>query len=673
MATHVHLLGPPCVVVDGRPVQPPRGSKSWCLLAYLLLTHAPVPRSRLAGLLFDGADDPAGALRWTLSQARRALGPEIRLDGDPLTGVLRPGTVVDADVVARGSWQDAVALPGFGRELLEGVPLRVGPAFELWLSNERRRIAGTTRAMLHEATHARLARGEAPAAADLASRLVAGDPLDEGGHELLVRSLVAVGDRRAAEWQAARCRDLFRRELGVDPSPALSAALRVRTASPRATTRGAVLAQVETGRATARAGAYEVAVDLLRSGVSDARRLGHEDLLGHALAALGGALVEGVRGADEEGIAVLHEAVVLARRTGDRATASRAAVELGYIEVLRGRYPRMESWLRQAREFADCDPRLLVWAEVHAGFGRIDQADYPAAVDALDHAVRLAEEAGDGHALAYAWTGIGRLRLLRRELGAAREALTLGCEVARRLDYTSFLAFPESLLGEVYLLDGQLEEAAEALEHSYALACQVGDPCWQGYSLRARGLVAAARREDAPALDCLVQAREACRRARSSHDWVQAYCLDALCAFAAERGLDAAPQWVAELEDFASRRGLWELLARAVMHRAQLGQPGADGLAALLLQAVDNPWLREQHRGRAGSRAARRPVPRSSAGHGLADLPQRGVGQVLVADDHGRGELVPPLVAGPDRRGSRLVVAEAHRPVRHPREDELDP
>ena len=53
MATQIHLLGPPSIVVDGHVAAPPRGSKSWCLLAYLLLTRRPVPRSRLAALLFE--------------------------------------------------------------------------------------------------------------------------------------------------------------------------------------------------------------------------------------------------------------------------------------------------------------------------------------------------------------------------------------------------------------------------------------------------------------------------------------------------------------------------------------------------------------------------------------------------------------------------------------------
>ena len=370
MATRIHLLGAPCIERNGTPVPPPRGGKSWALLAYLLLMARPVPRPRLAELLFEEADDPAAALRWTLSQVRRALGSGAQVGGDPVRIELTAETVVDVDVVASGSWQQALDLPGFGGELLEGVSPRVGPAFELWLSTERRRLAGATQAVLHGAAHSRLAAGDTAAAVGLAARLVSGDPLDESAQELLVRALVAAGDRTAAEEQVARCSALFQRELGVAPSPALFDALSSRPAPSAAGTRGAVLAQIEAGDATAHAGAYDPAVQVLRSAAGAARQLGEDDLVGRALAALGAALVEGVRGADEEGMSVLHEAVLLARRAGDRPTAARAAQEIEHVETLRARYAGMEVWAARARELAVGEPRLLAWTEVYAGLGR---------------------------------------------------------------------------------------------------------------------------------------------------------------------------------------------------------------------------------------------------------------------------------------------------------------
>jgi DNA-binding SARP family transcriptional activator len=156
MSLSIHLLGSPRIERDGAPVEPPRGHKSWGLLAYLLRSRLPPSRERLASLLFPEADDPLGTLRWTLSALRSRLGDAAELGGDPLQLRLQPGSFVDVDVLERGSWMEAVALPGLGHELLDGIAFRSSPGFELWLENERRHIDGMTSAVLHQAALAHL-------------------------------------------------------------------------------------------------------------------------------------------------------------------------------------------------------------------------------------------------------------------------------------------------------------------------------------------------------------------------------------------------------------------------------------------------------------------------------------------------------------------------------------
>jgi hypothetical protein len=111
------------------------------LLAYLLLADRPPGRRHLAELLFGDADDPLGALRWTLAELRRTLGAPELFAGDPVATTLGPGITVD----------------------------------------------------LHA-----MASGRAGAAVPYAARVVAGNSLEEGNHELLVRCLAAAGDRDAA-------------------------------------------------------------------------------------------------------------------------------------------------------------------------------------------------------------------------------------------------------------------------------------------------------------------------------------------------------------------------------------------------------------------------------------------------------------------------------------------
>ena len=92
----IRLLGPPEIERDGVIVAPPRGHKAWAVLAYVVLAERPVARTRLAGLVFGDAEDPRGALRWTLAQLRRALAVPGALHGDPLELELPAGTAVDA-------------------------------------------------------------------------------------------------------------------------------------------------------------------------------------------------------------------------------------------------------------------------------------------------------------------------------------------------------------------------------------------------------------------------------------------------------------------------------------------------------------------------------------------------------------------------------------------------
>jgi DNA-binding SARP family transcriptional activator len=90
MGLSIHLLGVPRVLRDGLALPSPRGQKVWGLLAYLLRCDARVSRQHLAGLLFEDAEDPLGALRWTLSELRRLLGTA-SLRGNELVLMPEPG------------------------------------------------------------------------------------------------------------------------------------------------------------------------------------------------------------------------------------------------------------------------------------------------------------------------------------------------------------------------------------------------------------------------------------------------------------------------------------------------------------------------------------------------------------------------------------------------------
>src|SRR4051812_19239150 len=264
--TVVRLLGHPRIVPATGDGYQFRSRKSWAILAYLILADLPPTRSRLMTLLFAEADDPGRALRWSLSEIRRGLGEGASLDGDPVVLRLGEGTVVDVDVVMRGSWAEAVELPGLGGELLDGTAVRGAAAFDTWLLSEQRRVAAASEAILHEAALGSMARGALDTALGYAVRAAAMRPLDENHQALVIRLYRLTGDDDAAARQYAACVQTFERELGVSPGPAVRAAMREsRDAPDEPVDDVTVEAFIEAGTAAISAGALEAGAGSLRN------------------------------------------------------------------------------------------------------------------------------------------------------------------------------------------------------------------------------------------------------------------------------------------------------------------------------------------------------------------------------------------------------------------------
>jgi DNA-binding SARP family transcriptional activator len=591
----IHLLGSPRIERAGVTLDPIRGHKAWGLLAFLVRSQVAPSRERIAGLLFPDAGDPLGNLRWTLSILRRHLRDHAELGGDPLELTLLPGTVVDLDVLERGSWMEAIALPGLGHQLLDGLTLRASPGFELWLENERRHVAGMTSGVIHQASLALLARGDAALAARHAWELVRLNPYDENAHVLLVRCLRASGDPKGASCHVEAATEFLRRELGVDPTPALRAAADDPELVPlagRVSRSVDVQAQFEAGEAALAAGAVDAGLHRLRGAVAVARGLGEQALLCRALVSLGGALVHSARGTDEEGVAALHEGTSLAEQNGSHGVAVMGWREIAWVQFLRAHYERAEESLDRASEYAAGDDRELTWMDLIRGACRHDLGDYPAAGELLRSAVERARTLGSGQPLAQALTLLGRYHLMRGETEDALHLLDGAIRVVEARGMTAFAPWPESFRGEIDLVIGDLASAEARFEHAFALACQVGDPCWEGISLRGLGLVAAARGDLARAYESLVEAPRLCRRLPDTYLWIEAYALDALCAVAVEHKAESTVPWIDQLEAVAARRGIRELVCRAAVYRARIGEPGAASVVPSLVAEIDNPALR---------------------------------------------------------------------------------
>jgi DNA-binding SARP family transcriptional activator len=445
MRRTIHLLGRPWV--EGAPGgYQVRSRKSWALLAYLLLSERPPSRSQLAGLLFSQADDPLAALRWVLSEVRRALGGDIAVEGDPVVRRLPPDAVVDVDVIVRSSWEEAVLLPGLGSELLEGLRVDGAPVFESWLLSVQRRVAADSEAILHEAAVASMSRGAFRDAIGFGVRLIEMTPLEENHHALLIRLYRMAGDDAAARRQFATCTKPLEQELDVLPGAAVRAALRESHADPEASTDvGSINAMLEVGRATVSAGAIETGADVLRNAVRLADRAGRPDLRVRSRLVLAEALIHSLGGLDEEGMASLQAADHIALAHGDRGSVAEARAELGYVDFLRARYDRAEVWLTQALEFADGAALITAKATTYLGSVQSDQGRYRAALSSLEEATRISRSAGDLRRTAYALSMLGRVHLLCGDLDAAARHLDEAVAVSERDHWLSFLPWPQAM------------------------------------------------------------------------------------------------------------------------------------------------------------------------------------------------------------------------------------
>jgi DNA-binding SARP family transcriptional activator len=590
----VRLLGPPLLTRDGVVYAAARGRKVWALLAYLVLAEQPPSRQHLIELLFPDAEDPAGALRWNLSELRRLLGgPDSVGSGNTVQLRLPSDSTIDVVVVQEGSSRAAVALPQLGRELLEGINVDASPGFVAWLLGERRRLQALSGAVLREGALRSLATGDARRAVELATRLVGADPLSEDAHILLVRAFAASGDEVAVESQLQASLQLFRDELGVDLGRELYEAARMdpeRRSAP-AESRVSVQVLLESGEAAVSAGAIDLGLERLREAAIAAREIDERSLEAAGLLSLGAALVHATKGRDEEGSAALHRAAAVAEAIGDRRVAASAHRELAYVELLRGDYSRGDTLLRSAVQLADDDP--VEMAAIHAVAGTLfaDAGAHDRAKGEFERSIELARSAEQPRQTAWSTAVLGRTQVQQFELDAAEESLRLGCAVAKAERWTAFLPYPESFLGEVWMRQGRATEAADAFGHAFELGRQVNDACWEGYGMRGLGLLRAAEGDLEGAVDLIEDALTRCARQRDSHLWVHAYILDALCAAATYGHHPQAVAWVGDLSSLAGRTGMREFSVRAYLYKRDLGDGTAVDGARALAVGIENRYL----------------------------------------------------------------------------------
>jgi hypothetical protein len=186
---------------------------------------------------------------------------------------------------------------------------------------------------------------------------------------------------------------------------------------------------------------------------------------------------------------------------------------------------------------------------------------------------------------------IGRLHHLRGRDTEARSVLDTCLGLVRDERWTAFAPWPDSLLADVDLAEQRTEAARDRYAHAFALACQLGDPCWEGVAAKGLAMVEAQTGDAAEALTWLIDAHARCTRWPDAYQWVHASVLDATAGFLIDTRDERGADCVEQLASLASRTGMREFVIRSHIHRARLGQPGALVAAVIGVAQVDNPVL----------------------------------------------------------------------------------
>jgi DNA-binding SARP family transcriptional activator len=586
----VRLLGHPRVEDGtGRPCQQARGQKSWALLARIALAERQLTRRELAAELFGEADDPLGALRWRLGDLRRCCQNTQLFRGDPVS--LADGPLW---IDVRALWEGSLPATEIGGGLLEGVDPRNCPAFDVWLMLARGKCAARSMEELRRAALSLLTAGDAEAAIEPASIAVALDPFDEGAQELFLRTLVAAGHPARAAVHLASCEALFARE-GLFSSPALRAAAVTPAAPSPVGVRAGVVARslLRAGKAALDAGSADAGVETLRRAAEEAERARDPLVLADVLTALGSALVHAVRGFDGEGAVVLNRALAAARSGGSQPLAADILRELAFVDVQAGRHASAARALREASAQAQAvgDPALTARVLAVHGMNEADQGRHHSAAAMFAESVQAAASAGTPRQEAWSTGLMSRSLLLAGQVEKARAAAERSINICDRERWNAFLPWPQALRAHCLVAAGRCGEARDDAESAFALACQLGDPCWEGMAGRALALLALRAGDGSAAAEWIIDARRRCDRVPDRYVWVSGFVGLGHLEIAALQQRDLVMPLARRLYRDALRADLPEFVAWALIYQAEAGDVANLPLARSLAAAIDNPTL----------------------------------------------------------------------------------
>lgn len=421
------------------------------------------------------------------------------------------------------------------------------------------------------------------------------------------RVLVAAGRGGLASAHLASCEALFARE-GLVPSPALRSAARDPGLAQRPRLQAGVVAAslLRARTAALDAGAADAGVETLRRAVQEASRAGDLTLQAEVQRALGSALVHAVRGSDGEAAVVLHRALLTARAADRPAVVADILRELAFVDVQPGRHASADLALSEASQRACGDPALLAGILAMRGMNKADRGRHNEAAELLTESAGLARQAGRARQEAWSLGVLARSQLLAGQVQPAQQAAEQSMAVARRERWNAFLPWPQVLHAQCLAEVGRWEQASEDAEHAFALACELGDPCWEGMAARALGLLALHAGDLGGAQVWLADARRRCDRVPDRYVWISGYIGLAQLETAARENADLVAPAAARLHEHAVRSDLPEFLAWALVYQAESGDHAKVALARDVAGCIASPRLQARVQALQGGQPQRR-------------------------------------------------------------------
>ena len=230
---------------------------------------------------------------------------------------------------------------------------------------------------------------------------------------------------------------------------------------------------------------------------------------------------------------------------------------------------------------------------------------------------------------------MARSLLLAGQAGEARAAAERSIDICGQERWNAFLPWPQALRAHCLAAAGRCGEARDDAEHAFALACQLGDPCWEGMAGRALALLALHTGDGAAAAEWITDAQRRCDRVPDRYVWVSGFVALGHLEIAAREQPDLVAPLARRLYRDALRMDLPEFTAWALIYQAEAGdlanlalarsprrrhrQPGAPGPRRRAVRPVRvRPVQPEGEQGAQPDRFARL-RPQASRDIGVAD------------------------------------------------------